>query len=37
MATPTLGRRLLWFVTLWIAGVATVAAVGLVIKLMIGM
>jgi hypothetical protein len=26
------GRRLLWFVGLWIAGVATVTAVGLVIK-----
>jgi hypothetical protein len=37
MAGPTLGRRLLWFAVLWIAGVATVAAVGLVIKLMIGM
>jgi hypothetical protein len=31
-----LGRRLAWFVGLWIAGVATVAIVGLAIKLMLG-
>jgi len=31
-----LGRRLVWFVGLWVAGVATVAIVGLAIKLMLG-
>jgi hypothetical protein len=31
-----LGRRLAWFVGLWVAGVATVAIVGLAIKLMLG-
>jgi hypothetical protein len=31
-----LGRRLAWFVGLWVAGVATVAVVGLAIKLMLG-
>jgi hypothetical protein len=30
------GRKLLWFVGLWCAGVAAVAVVGLAIKLMIG-
>ena len=30
-----LARRLMWFVALWLAGVAAVAAVGLVIKLML--
>ncbi|MBP1870928.1 hypothetical protein J2Z19_000625 [Ensifer adhaerens] len=30
------GRKLLWFVGLWCAGVATVTVIGLVIKLMIG-
>ena len=34
-ARPALARRLLWFVGLWLAGVAAVAAVGLVIKLML--
>jgi fatty acid desaturase len=29
-------RRLLWFVALWAAGVAVVAALGLVIKLALG-
>jgi len=29
-------KRLAWFVGLWIAGVATVAIVGLVIKLWLG-
>ena len=33
-AGKTVGR-LLWFVLLWTAGVATVAAVGFAIKLMI--
>ncbi len=28
----SLGRRLLWFVLLWLAGVAAVAAVGLLIR-----
>ena len=27
-----LGRRLLWFVALWLAGVATVALIGLAIR-----
>jgi hypothetical protein len=31
-----LGRRLAWFVGLWVAGVATVAIIGLAIKLMLG-
>jgi hypothetical protein len=30
------GRKLLWFIGLWCAGVATVTVVGLAIKLMIG-
>jgi len=30
-----LGRRLLWFVALWAAGVLAVGVVGLVIKAMI--
>jgi len=30
------GRKLLWFVGLWCAGVAAVTVVGLAIKLMIG-
>jgi hypothetical protein len=29
---PRLSRRLLWFVALWLAGVAAVAAVGLLIR-----
>jgi len=29
-------KRLLWFVGLWLAGVATVSMVGLVIKLFLG-
>jgi hypothetical protein len=33
---PPLRTRMLWFAGLWLAGVATVAAVGLVIKLMLG-
>lgn len=28
-------RRALWFVGLWLAGVATVAAVGLIIRLVL--
>jgi hypothetical protein len=31
-----LGRKLLWFVGLWLAGVAAVSAVGLAIKLVLG-
>ncbi|MEY9198763.1 hypothetical protein ABIA16_003879 [Sinorhizobium fredii] len=31
-----LGRRLLWFVWLWFAGVAAVSVVGLAIKLALG-
>lgn len=30
---PTRAKRLLWFVALWLAGVATISVVGLVIKL----
>ena len=33
MATSSVPRRLLWFVGYWLAGVLTVTAVGLVIKL----
>ena len=33
---PRLATRLLWFVALWMAGVAAVAVVGLIIKLMLG-
>ena len=29
---PEWGRRLLWFVGLWAAGVATISLVGLVIR-----
>ena len=32
MAEPPLGRRLLWFVGLWAAGVAAVGAVAYVIR-----
>jgi hypothetical protein len=32
---PPLGRRLLWFIGLWVAGVGAVVLVGLVIKLML--
>ena len=31
-----LGRRLLWFAGLWLAGVAAVSVVGLAIKLALG-
>ena len=31
-----MGRRLLWFVSLWLAGVLVVASVGYAIKLVIG-
>lgn len=31
-----ISRRLLWFVGLWLAGVAAVSVVGLVIKLFLG-
>jgi hypothetical protein len=31
-----LGRRLLWFFGLWLAGVAAVSVVGLAIKLALG-
>ena len=30
---PRLIKRLLWFIALWIGGVATIAVVGLAIKL----
>lgn len=36
MATQALGSRLLWFVGLWVGGVAAVGVIGLVIKLMLG-
>jgi len=32
---PALAYRLAWFIGLWVAGVAAVAVVGLVIKLML--
>ena len=35
-AEPALGRRLAWFVGLWAAGVASVGAVGLLIRWWIG-
>jgi hypothetical protein len=31
-----LGRKLLWFVGLWLVGVAAVSVVGLMIKLVLG-
>lgn len=34
--TEGMGKRLLWFVGLWAAGVLTVTAVGLAIKLALG-
>jgi hypothetical protein len=36
MATAPLGRRLLWFVGLWVGGVLTVVILGYGIKLMLG-
>jgi hypothetical protein len=36
MAVPRLASRLMWFIGLWLAGVATVAAVGYAIKLALG-
>ncbi|MDB5536022.1 MAG: hypothetical protein JWP26_2982 [Devosia sp.] len=36
MTTHALGSRLLWFVALWVGGVATVGIIGLAIKLMLG-
>lgn len=36
MVENSVGRKLLWFVALWMAGVLTVTAVGFVIKLAIG-
>ncbi|AFL48771.1 hypothetical protein ABIE78_005469 [Sinorhizobium fredii] len=36
MGADRLGRRLLWFVGLWLAGVAAVSVVGLAIKLVLG-
>ena len=32
---PSLLKRLLWFVALWVAGVAAISIVGLAIKLML--
>lgn len=32
---PALASRLVWFVGLWVAGVAAISAVGLIIKLML--
>ncbi len=32
---PEWGKRLLWFVGLWLLGVASVAAIGLLIKLLL--
>ncbi len=36
MGADRLCRRLLWFVGLWLAGVAAVSVVGLAIKLVLG-
>lgn len=36
MAEPSSGKRVLWFIALWLAGVATVSIVGLVIKIWLG-
>lgn len=36
MAEPSAGKRFLWFIALWLAGVATVSIVGLVIKIWLG-
>lgn len=36
MATERLGSRLLWFFALWVGGVASVAVVGMAIKLVLG-
>jgi hypothetical protein len=33
MAEHTMRKRLIWFVLLWVAGVAAVAVVGLVIRI----
>lgn len=33
MAAAPLGKRLLWFAGLWLAGVATIAVIGYAIKL----
>ncbi len=35
MATTSTPRRLLWFIGFWLAGVLTVTALGLVIRLML--
>ncbi|MDR6754900.1 hypothetical protein J2Y48_000173 [Mycoplana sp. BE70] len=36
MAAGGIGRKLMWFAGLWIAGVATVALVGLIIRFALG-
>lgn len=36
MGERSLGRKLLWFAGLWLAGVASVTLVGLVIKFWLG-
>jgi hypothetical protein len=36
MPAPGTGKRILWFVGLWFAGVICVATVGLLIKLWLG-
>lgn len=36
MAEPSGGKRFLWFIALWLAGVATVSIIGLVIKIWLG-
>lgn len=36
MAVSETLKRLAWFVGLWVAGVATVGAVGMIIKLWLG-
>jgi len=35
LSAQSLSSRLLWFFALWVGGVASVAVVGLVIKLML--
>lgn len=35
-ASPSLARRLAWFVFLWLAGIATVGAVAGILRLWIG-
>jgi len=36
MSTQPFGQRMLWFFGLWVGGVATVAVIGMAIKLVLG-